>query len=574
MIALVGPRVDPGAPGRRSDRLIVSQQRLPPDDDDRPGPNDGFGVNTFATSQRPGPPAGSGPGCRLAARPRRRRPGVPSRRPGYSDVGPSAWFENGARWVSAKAILGGINGALRPGRPVNRAQAATWMNLMFGGIGGTRTRSRTSPRRRVVPPGGGLRRLGAERRHRHGDRGPVRRPSDPDAEVQAVNWLYAAAGSPALTGLPRPGFGTSAPGSPAARWAKGHGIVSGFSDRTFRPNEPVTAGSVRPVAVPARSRAWCVGRGCRVAPADSAVPGARMTGTRTVPRRGRGCPAGGRRGRRHGWLGVQRAGCRGSGRQPRRGRGRHRIRYGRALHHVHGVVDLGPGRLAPGPASDPEVRAYAGDGGAVRHERRRLFGGRRAASPARHPTTGRTSGPPRRRGVRVLIGRRPAAPRCPTAPSKPGAGGVGPRPRSARSLRLSARTAPDGDHPAAVERWRQRRAWRRRSRGGPSGNGGNPGGTRREGLPRTRPNGRVLRPRPWRPRPPSRRAVPATGDQRHRGHAGRTKPSSVDGDEVASRTPLEEDSGGGTRTWIAFAALLGGFGLAGWRIRRIRARAG
>ncbi len=49
--------------------------------------------------------------------------------------------------------------------------------------------------------------------------------------------------------------------------------------------------------------------------------------------------------------------------------------------------------------------------------------------------------------------------------------------------------------------------------------------------------------------------------------------TSVDGEEAAARTPLEDDDGGGsTRTWLAFVALLGGFGLAGWRVRRVRSR--
>ena len=50
--------------------------------------------------------------------------------------------------------------------------------------------------------------------------------------------------------------------------------------------------------------------------------------------------------------------------------------------------------------------------------------------------------------------------------------------------------------------------------------------------------------------------------------------TTLDGEEAAARTPLEEAQGGGgnTRTWLAFVALLGGFALAGWRIRRVRSR--
>ena len=49
--------------------------------------------------------------------------------------------------------------------------------------------------------------------------------------------------------------------------------------------------------------------------------------------------------------------------------------------------------------------------------------------------------------------------------------------------------------------------------------------------------------------------------------------TTVDGEQAAARTPLEEgQGGGGTRTWLAFVALLGGFALAGWRIRRVRSR--
>ena len=50
--------------------------------------------------------------------------------------------------------------------------------------------------------------------------------------------------------------------------------------------------------------------------------------------------------------------------------------------------------------------------------------------------------------------------------------------------------------------------------------------------------------------------------------------TTLEGESAVARTPLEEAQGGGgsTRTWLAFVALLGGFALAGWRIRRVRSR--
>ena len=41
---------------------------------------------------------------------------------------------------------------------------------------------------------------------------------------------------------------------------------------------------------------------------------------------------------------------------------------------------------------------------------------------------------------------------------------------------------------------------------------------------------------------------------------------------AGARNDYVQGGGGNTRTWLAFVALLGGFALAGWRIRRVRSR--
>jgi len=117
--------------------------------------------------------------------------------------------------------------------------------------------------------------------------------------------------------------------------------------------------------------------------------------------------------------------------------------------------------------------------------------------------------------------------------------------------------------------------------GGTSGNGGNGGGT-----PTGGPTSGDAAGTPSDATPPgasSTTVAPATTAVGERGTdpggqdtdvAERDAPEDVDGVVAAARTPLEDDDGssGGTRTWVAFVALLGGFGLAGRRIRRVRSR--
>jgi hypothetical protein len=204
-------------------------------------PNDGFGVNTFATSQaiqalhlaqasadwlpRPG---GSGRQCLPAAT--------------YTDLPAGAYYDDGARWVDHEDIVAGIQGQLRPTRNVNRAQASMWLNLMFGGIGG-------DPHPFTDVPAGAWYEDGVDfvTSAPNGTiaRGSRFRPKHALTRAEAASWLYAAAGSPDTSGLPPHGYsdvGTTGRVGKAVRWAKAHDIVVA-SDR-FRPNGNAKRGQV------------------------------------------------------------------------------------------------------------------------------------------------------------------------------------------------------------------------------------------------------------------------------------------------------------------------------------------
>jgi hypothetical protein len=157
----------------------------------------------------------------------------------YSDVGPTAWFDDGARWVDDEDIVGGINGEFRAAGNVNRAQAAMWLNLMFGDVGGD-PHSFTD-----VPAGAwyedGVNFVGnAPNGVIANGFGGQFRPRLNLNRAQAVSWLYAAAGSPEAAEPDFSDVGANAWFADAAGWAQEHGIVSGFDDGTFRANKNVS----------------------------------------------------------------------------------------------------------------------------------------------------------------------------------------------------------------------------------------------------------------------------------------------------------------------------------------------
>ena len=203
-----------------------------------PSPNDGYGVNTFATSQAlqalflardpeaaswlPVAPSGTDLRCLTPH--------------GYRDVPANAWYDDGARWVDETGIVAGFDGAMVPKGSVKRQQAAMWLNLMFGGVGG-------DPHPFVDVPANAWYREGVNFvggspngviATGYGDRF---RPKLTLNRAQAVSWLYAAAGSPPVDDLAAHGFTDVGPNhwyEEAVTWAKANGVASGFADSTFR----------------------------------------------------------------------------------------------------------------------------------------------------------------------------------------------------------------------------------------------------------------------------------------------------------------------------------------------------
>lgn len=218
------------------DAWLRSQQATTGDDAGRIiSPSESFGLNTFATSQSlealylslggatwlP-PTAGSGRRCLPAST--------------YSDVIPTRWFEDAARWVDDEDIVNGINGAFRANGTVNRAQAAMWLNQMFGGPGGDPTTFTDVPATAWYRPGVDF----VSTNGIANGFGSQFRPRVTLNRAQAVSWLYAAAGSPEAGD---PDFTDVSPNAwfaDAAAWAQEHGIVSGFDDGSFRASTNVT----------------------------------------------------------------------------------------------------------------------------------------------------------------------------------------------------------------------------------------------------------------------------------------------------------------------------------------------
>ena len=228
--------------------FLLSQQvaltGAPPDDivGRIKSPNDGFGINTFATSQAiqalsllGGDPAWlplEGPGGRRC---------LPAHT--FDDVPPTAWNDNALRWLAEFDIAAGFpGGGFGPREVFNRAQASLWFANVFPEV---------TPAPHGFPdidpwfaegadfvgdpawPGGAI----ADGFPPNGEF----RGAAPFNRGQAILWMWKAAGRPA--GSPPHDLSDGAPWfDPALDWAVANGIVSGFPDDTFRPGEQINRG--------------------------------------------------------------------------------------------------------------------------------------------------------------------------------------------------------------------------------------------------------------------------------------------------------------------------------------------
>jgi hypothetical protein len=207
-------------------------------------PNDAFPpVNTFATSQTvqglalltgaptwlPIAPSASGRQC------------LPAH--AFTDVPASAWNDDALRWLAEFDVAAGFpGGGFQPLGVFNRAQASLWFDKFFPEVNGAPNGFPD-----IDPwfaagadfvgdpdwPGGAI----ASGFPPNGEF----RGTAPFNRGQAILWMWKAAGRPVVA--EGHGFIDGAHWlDPALNWAKGHGIVSGFADNTFRPGDQINRG--------------------------------------------------------------------------------------------------------------------------------------------------------------------------------------------------------------------------------------------------------------------------------------------------------------------------------------------
>lgn len=158
---------------------------------------------------------------------------------GFCDVPAGAWYLDALTWaVDGEVVSGFDDDTFRPTDPVTRAQVVSWLWTLAG-----RPAAAGAPPYDDVAPSAWY----AEALRWASDRGLVRgfpngtyRPNDPVNRAQFASILWQLAERPAAA-VPAP-FGDVRPQAwhaPAIAWLAEMGWVAGFPNGTFRPESPV-----------------------------------------------------------------------------------------------------------------------------------------------------------------------------------------------------------------------------------------------------------------------------------------------------------------------------------------------
>jgi S-layer homology domain len=155
---------------------------------------------------------------------------------GFVDVPENAWYLDALRWAVDNGVVSGFpDQTFRPGDPVNRAQAVSWLWKLAGQPDAPPSGFDDVPDNAWYADAVGW---AVQEGLVTGFRDGTFRPMEPVTRGQLAAMLWHLAGEPAGNGPTFSDVRSSAWYAPAISWLTGEGYATGFPDGTFRPRDP------------------------------------------------------------------------------------------------------------------------------------------------------------------------------------------------------------------------------------------------------------------------------------------------------------------------------------------------
>lgn len=157
----------------------------------------------------------------------------------FPDVEAGAWYRRAVDWAAASDISSGhTDGTFRPLSPVSRAEAAAFLSRLTCTLpGGAAPFVDVPPDAWYSSPVGWMATSGITAGFGDG----TFRPGAPVTRGELATFLWRIAGAPPHPdAAPFRDVPTGSWASPAVSWAAVHGVVEGYPDGTFRPDDPVS----------------------------------------------------------------------------------------------------------------------------------------------------------------------------------------------------------------------------------------------------------------------------------------------------------------------------------------------